>query len=97
MHQSFVPRAHLPQGGLGIAEKCARSLSFHHPCSGGGGGVFDQNSTDKNKTAALQSQIAEVLPSVCPRSAGLLEGICWTEETSKVPAIPCGWGCCGYK
>ena len=33
---------------------------------------------------------AVVLPTGCPRSAGLLAGICRTKV--KVPAIPRGWG-----
>ena len=33
---------------------------------------------------------AVVLPTGCPRSAGLLAGICRTKV--KVPAIPLGWG-----
>ena len=33
---------------------------------------------------------AVVLPTGCPRSAGLLAGICRTKV--KVPAIPQGWG-----
>ena len=38
---------------------------------------------------------AVVLPTGCPRSAGLLAGICRTKV--KVPAIPRGWGGRGYK
>ena len=35
-----------------------------------------------NSCSSLRGQIAEVLPTVCPRSAGLLAGICLKKSQS---------------
>ena len=42
---------------------------------------LSKNSRDKDNTA-VQCQITEVLPPVCPCNAGFLAGLCWKKSQS---------------
>ena len=77
--------------GLGIVGKMSLVFVFALSplCRVSAGVLFWHWDNSKDFTNCMQSQIAEILPTFCSRSAGLLAGICWKKRQSPL-SVPMG-------
>ena len=74
----------------GVAVPKSVRLMWQSTISMGKNFLFRQTWQCNENITVCGGKRAVVLPTGCPRSAGLLAGICRTKV--KVPAIPRGWG-----
>ena len=90
---AFLIKSH-KSGRLGVAGKMYPVFTFASfaQCPVRGGFCFCVKIAENNSSVvfvlAVQGQTAEVLPTVCPHSLGLLAGICW--KKTKSPLVPLG-------